>query len=136
MHFCDCDLSDVIYFNIFDFSSRSKYSIYSTQVVFYKSIEKQTRLPLPVIGCDIFDFFSATAERNLTIVDHKQLLNFLFQVCVFMGRSLPLICRNILDLSATAIPNLTIVHTVIDCTEYEYTRMYILLSLSRRSGHR
>ena len=37
----------------------------------------------PLIGWDIFDFFSKIAERNSTKLDKKQDLNILYQVCVF-----------------------------------------------------
>ena len=37
----------------------------------------------PLIGWDIFDFFSETAEQNSTKLDRKQDLNVLYQVCVF-----------------------------------------------------
>ena len=36
-----------------------------------------------MIGWDIFDFSSETAERNSTNLDRKQDLNVLYQVCVF-----------------------------------------------------
>ena len=36
-----------------------------------------------MIGWDIFDFFSETAERNSTKLDRKQDLNDSYQVCVF-----------------------------------------------------
>ena len=39
--------------------------------------------PWPLIGWDIFDFSSETAERNSTKLDRKQDLNILYQVCVF-----------------------------------------------------
>ena len=39
--------------------------------------------PWPLIGWDIFDFSSETAERNSTKLDRKQDLNVLYQVCVF-----------------------------------------------------
>ena len=39
---------------------------------------------LPLIGWDIFDFFSETAERNSTKLDRKQDLNVFYQVC-FIG---------------------------------------------------
>ena len=35
------------------------------------------------MGCDIFDFFTETAERNSTKLDRKQDLNALYQNCVF-----------------------------------------------------
>ena len=45
--------------------------------------EKTRWPPLPLIGWDIFDFFSETAEWNSTKLDRKQDLNALYQVCVF-----------------------------------------------------
>ena len=39
--------------------------------------------PWPLIGWDIFDFSSETAERNSTKLDRKQDLNALYLVCVF-----------------------------------------------------
>ena len=61
----------------------SKISTSSTKFVFFGPIGK-TRWPLwPLIGWDIFDFSSETAERNSTKLDRKQDLNVLYQVCVF-----------------------------------------------------
>ena len=37
----------------------------------------------PLIGWDIFDFFSETTEQNLTKLDIKQDINVLYKVCVF-----------------------------------------------------
>ena len=51
--------------------------------MFFGPIEKTRWPPLPLIGWDIFDFSSETAERNLTKPDRKQDLNVLYQVCVF-----------------------------------------------------
>ena len=45
--------------------------------------EKSRWPPWPLIGWDIFDFSSETAERNLTKLNGKQDLNVLYQVCVF-----------------------------------------------------
>ena len=39
--------------------------------------------PWPLIGWDIFDFSTETAERKLTKLTRKQDLNVLYQVCVF-----------------------------------------------------
>ena len=65
--------------------TRSKISTSSTKFVFFGPIGK-TRWPRrPLIGWDIFDLFSETAERNLTKLDRKQDLNILFQVCVFQA---------------------------------------------------
>ena len=61
----------------------SKISTSSTKFVFFGPIGKTRWPPLPLIGWDIFDFFSETAERNSTKLDRKQDLNFLYQVCVF-----------------------------------------------------
>ena len=61
----------------------SKISTSSTKFVFLGPIGK-TRWPSwPLIGWDIFDFSSETAERNSTKLDRKQDLNVLYQVCVF-----------------------------------------------------
>ena len=65
----------------------SKISTSSTKFVFFGPIGK-TRWPFwPLIGWDIFDFSSETAEQNSTKLDRKQDLNVLYQVCVFSGRS-------------------------------------------------
>ena len=61
----------------------NKISTSSTKFVFFGPIRK-TRWPTwPLIGWDIFDFSSETAERNSTKHDRKQDLNILYQVCVF-----------------------------------------------------
>ena len=61
----------------------SKISMSSTKFVFFRPIGK-TRWPLwRLIGWDIFDFSSETAERNSMKLDRKQDLNALYQVCVF-----------------------------------------------------
>ena len=51
--------------------------------MFFGPIGKTRWPPWPLIGWDIFDFSSETAERNLTKLDRKQDLNILYQVCVF-----------------------------------------------------
>ena len=61
----------------------SKISTSSTKFVFFRPIWKTRWPPWPLIGWDIFDFFSETAERNSTKLDRKQDLNVLYQVCVF-----------------------------------------------------
>ena len=61
----------------------SKISMPSTKFVFFGLIGKTRWLPWPLIGWDIFDFFSETAERNSTKLDRKQDLIALYQVCVF-----------------------------------------------------
>ena len=43
----------------------------------------------PLICWHIFDFSSATAEQNSTILDRKQDLNVFYQVCVFGLYSVP-----------------------------------------------
>ena len=56
--------------------------------MFFGPIGKTRWPPWPLIGWDIFDFSSETAERNSTKLDRKQDLNVLYQVCVFFsGRS-------------------------------------------------
>ena len=54
-----------------------------TKFVFFGPIGKTRWPPWPLIGWDIFDFFSVTAERNSTKLDRKQDLNVLYQDCVF-----------------------------------------------------
>ena len=61
----------------------SKISTFSTKFVFFGPIGKTRWPPWPLIGWDIFDFSSETAERNSTKLDRKQDLNTLYQVCVF-----------------------------------------------------
>ena len=61
----------------------SKISTPSIKFVFFGLIGKTTWPPWPLIGRDIFDFSSETAERNSTKLDRKQDLNALYQVCVF-----------------------------------------------------
>ena len=63
--------------------TESKISTPSTKFVFFEPIGKTRWPPWPLIGWDIFDFFSETAERNSTKLDRKQDLNALYQVCVF-----------------------------------------------------
>ena len=60
----------------------SKISTSSTKLVFFGPIGKTRWPPWPLIGWDIFDFSSETAERNWTKLDRKQDLNVLYQVCV------------------------------------------------------
>ena len=55
----------------------------STKFVFFGPIRKTRWPPLSLIGRDIFDFPSETAELNSTKLDRKQDLNVLYHVCVF-----------------------------------------------------
>ena len=55
----------------------------STKFVFFGPIGKTRWPPWPLIGRDIFDFSSGTAELNSMKLDRKQDLNALYQVCVF-----------------------------------------------------
>ena len=61
----------------------SKISTPSTKFVFFGPIGKTKWPPWPLIGWDIFDFSSETAERNSTKLYRKQDLNALYEVCVF-----------------------------------------------------
>ena len=63
--------------------TESKTTTTSTKFVFFGPIGKTRWPPWPLIGWDIFDFFSETADRNSTKLDRKQDLNVLYQVCVF-----------------------------------------------------
>ena len=60
-----------------------KISTSSTKFVFFWPIGKTRWPPWPLIGWDIFDFITETAERNSRKLDRKQDLNVLYQVCVF-----------------------------------------------------
>ena len=51
--------------------------------MFFGQIGKTRWPPWPLIGWDIFDFFSETAEQNSTKPDRKQDLNVLYQISVF-----------------------------------------------------
>ena len=62
----------------------SKISTSSTKFVFFGPIGKTRWPPWPLIGWDIFNFFSETAEQNSRKLDRKQDLNVLYQVCVFL----------------------------------------------------
>ena len=61
----------------------SKISTSSTKFVFFGPIGKTRGPPWPLIGWDIFDFSSVTAEWNSTKLERKQDINALYQVCVF-----------------------------------------------------
>ena len=61
----------------------SKISTPSTKFVFFGPFGKTKWPPWPLIGWDIFDFFSETTERNSPKLDRKLDLNALYQVCVF-----------------------------------------------------
>ena len=61
----------------------SKISMSSTKFVLFGPIGKTRWPPWPLIGWDIFDLSSETAERNSTKLHRKQDLNVLYQVCVF-----------------------------------------------------
>ena len=63
--------------------SGCKFWTSSTKFVFFGPIGKTRCPPWPLIGWDIYDFSSETAERNWTKLDRKQYLNVLYQVCVF-----------------------------------------------------
>ena len=52
---------------------------------FFGPIRKTKWPPWPLIGWDIFDFSSETAEPNAMKLDRKQDLNALYQVCVFLA---------------------------------------------------
>ena len=79
----------------------------STKLVFFFwPIEKTKWPPWPLIGWDIFNFSSETAERNSKKLDRKQDLHVLYQVCVFgpIGKTkwlpLPLIDWDIFNFSS------------------------------------
>ena len=55
--------------------------------MFFGLIGKTRLPPWPLIGWDIFDFSSETAERNSRKLDRKQDINVLYQVCFFSDGS-------------------------------------------------
>ena len=61
----------------------SKISTSSIKFVCFGPIRKTKWPPWPLIGWDIFDLFSETAEPNSTKLDSEQDLNVLYHVCVF-----------------------------------------------------
>ena len=63
----------------------SKISTSSTNFVFFGADRKTRWLPRLLIGWDILDFPSETAEGNSTKPYRKQDLNVLYRVCVFHG---------------------------------------------------
>ena len=92
----------------------SKISTSFTKFLFFRPIGKTKWQPWPLIGWDIFDFSSETAERNSTKLDLKQDFNVLYQVCVFRADQKkrwphwPLIGWDIFDFSSeTAEQNST-----------------------------
>ena len=71
----------------------SKISMSFTKFVFFEPIGKTRRPPWPLIGLDIFDFSSETAERPATKLDRKKDLNVLYQVCAVLGWWEKIRCR-------------------------------------------
>ena len=70
-----------------------KISTSSTKFVFFRPIWK-TRWPLcPLIGWDIFDFFSETTEQNAKKLDRKQNLTVLYLDCTFRADQKKQDCR-------------------------------------------
>ena len=62
---------------------RSQRPLPTTKFLFFGPIGKTRRPPWPLIGWDIFNFSSETAEQNSTKLDRKQGLNVLYHVCLF-----------------------------------------------------
>ena len=79
----------------------SMISTFFTKVVFFGRIGKTRWPPWPLIGWDIFDFSSETAEPNSTKLDRKQDLNTLHQVCVFRADRIKQDGRPVLWLAET-----------------------------------
>ena len=68
-----------------NYMTRCKIANVFYQVFVFGPISKRRCPPRTLIGWDIFDFFSETAERNSTKLDKKQDLNVLYHVCVFQA---------------------------------------------------
>ena len=62
---------------------RKQYLNFLYQIWVFRADGKTRRSPRPLIGWDIFDFLSATAEPNSMKLDREQDRNVLYQVCVF-----------------------------------------------------
>ena len=79
----------------------------STKFLFFGTIGKTKWPPWPLIGWDIFDFSSETAEQNSAKLDRKQALNAFYHVCVFQAnrekRKRPLIGWDIFDFSSETV---------------------------------
>ena len=78
--------------------------------MFFGPIGKTKWPPWPLIGWDIFDFSSETAERNSAKLDRKQALNAFYYFCVFQVNQektkwppWPLICWDIFDFSSKTV---------------------------------
>ena len=63
----------------------SKISTSSTKFVFFGPSGRTRWLLRILIGCDIFDFSSETAEWNTTKLERKQDLNVLYKACVLLA---------------------------------------------------
>ena len=61
----------------------SKISKSSTKFVFIGPIRKLRWPPWPLIGWDIFDFFSETADRIFTKLDGRQVLNIIIIISMY-----------------------------------------------------
>ena len=66
----------------------SKISKSSTTFVFFEPIGKTRWPPWPLVGWNIFDFSSETAERNSMTLGRKQDLNVFYKVSVFRPRKI------------------------------------------------
>ena len=95
---CPPSVCSSLSFHIFVFSSKTteqnlfhlkKNSTSSTKSVFLEPIRNPRWLPWPLIGWDIFNFFSSTTEQNLTVQDRDEDLNVLYQNCVFWADRKP-----------------------------------------------
>ena len=88
----------------------SKISTPSTKIVFFGPIGKTKLPPWPLIGWDIFDFSSETAEQNSAKLDRKQAPNAFYHICVFQANGektkwppWPLIGQDIFDFSSETV---------------------------------
>ena len=73
-----------IWRNLTGSRNSASFAMFCGLVLFFFFADRKTKMiARHLIGWDIFDFFSETAERNLTKIDRKQEHNVLYQVCVF-----------------------------------------------------
>ena len=87
MHYCDHKLSVFRPTVVVTFSHFRLLLWNRCQICCFFADLKNKMAPWPLIGWDIFDFFSETADRNSTKLDRKQYLNVLYQVCGFFFRA-------------------------------------------------
>ena len=107
---------------------------------------KTKMVPWPLIGWEIFNFFSEIAEWNSMKLKRKQDLNVLYQVCVFwlitkmVTTVCPLIGWNIFDLFSAAPKhrtqrNMTLAGSKISMSSTKYMYVFFSSRSENQDGH-